>query len=218
MLEIIKQRHSVRQFYARTIEEEKRQQLNDIIEIANKEAGLHIQACFDEPDAFNSFMAHYGKFEGVTNYIALVAEKNKDEQIGYYGEQLVLKAQLLGLNSCWVALTYSKKKTKIVKEKSEKIYCVIVLGYGKNKGIEHKIKSVSEVSNISESTPDWFNNGVEASLYAPTAMNQQKFKFLYDDGKVITKAGSGFYTKIDLGIAKCHFEIGAGQKVEFIKK
>ena len=29
-------------------------------------------------------------------------------------------------------------------------------------------------------------------------------------GSVAAKAGAGFYTKVDLGIAKYHFEIGAG--------
>ena len=58
--------------------------------------------------------------------------------------------------------------------------------------------------------PDWFRAGAEAALLAPTAMNQQKFLFVLDGNKVSAKAGFGFYTKIDLGIAKCHFEIGAG--------
>lgn len=40
-------------------------------------------------------------------------------------------------------------------------------------------------------------------------MNQQKFKFEREGEKVIAKAGIGFYTKIDLGIAKYHFEVGA---------
>lgn len=31
-----------------------------------------------------------------------------DERIGYYGEQLVLLAQALGLNTCWAGLSYRK--------------------------------------------------------------------------------------------------------------
>ena len=50
-------------------------------------------------------------------------------------------------------------------------------------------------------------------MLAPTAMNQQKFVF-YLSGKntVTARAGAGFYTKIDLGIVKYHFEIGAGHE------
>ena len=41
-------------------------------------------------------------------------------------------------------------------------------------------------------------------------MNQQKFTFALSGNRVSVKAGIGFYTKIDLGIVKYHFEAGAG--------
>ena len=59
--------------------------------------------------------------------------------------------------------------------------------------------------------PYWFRKGVEAALLAPTAMNQQKFKFTLRGDTVSAKAGMGFYTKVDLGIVKYHFELGAGR-------
>ena len=43
-------------------------------------------------------------------------------------------------------------------------------------------------------------------------MNQQKFVFTLNGNKVSAKAGLGFYSKIDLGIAKYHFEAGAGKE------
>jgi hypothetical protein len=54
------------------------------------------------------------KFTGVQNYIALIGKKSSslEEQAGYYGEQLVLTAQQLGLNTCWVAMTVSKGTVK----------------------------------------------------------------------------------------------------------
>lgn len=215
MIELLQKRHSVRQYEAVEIEDDKKEQLNALISTANKTANLHIQACYDEPEAFNTFMAHYGKFDGVINYVVLIGKKGMDEQIGYWGEKIVLKAQELGLNTCWVALTYGKKKTKVELAKGEKIYCTLALGYGKTQGVSHKTKTAQQVSNADSTTPKWFNDGVEASLLAPTAMNQQKFKFIYENGKVIAKSGVGFYTKIDLGIAKCHFEIGANQPIEW---
>ena len=60
--------------------------------------------------------------------------------------------------------------------------------------------------------PEWFKKCVEAALLAPTAVNQQKFFFSLDNGRVSARAGMGFYSKIDLGIAKCHFELGAGKE------
>ena len=95
---------------------------------------------------------------------------------------------------------------------NEKLSVVIAVGYGKTNGVAHKSKPAESVSNISADSPDWFRKGVEAALLAPTAMNQQKFTLTYANGRVSAKAGSGFYTKVDLGIVKYHFEIGAGKE------
>lgn len=207
MIELMKQRHSVRQYENKQIEQEKRNVLNDLIENINKKSGLNIQIKYDEPKVFDTFMAHYGKFEGVNNYVILIGEKNNDINIGYYGEEIVLKAQELGLNTCWVAMTYGKGKVDVNINKNEKIYCVLSLGYGKTQGVEHKNKKLEQVSNVSTETPEWFKEGIEAALFAPTAMNQQKFYFYYKDEQVYIKTKKGFYSKIDLGIAKYHFEI-----------
>lgn len=70
-------------------------------------------------------MAHYGKFSGVTNYIAMIGRKSSElgEKCGYYGERLVLKAQELGLNTCWVAMTYSKIKNAFIVGQGRKDMC-----------------------------------------------------------------------------------------------
>lgn len=208
-------RHSVRTYLDKEIEEHILEKLEEEIKICNIESGLHIQLITNEPKAFDSFMAHYGKFSGVKNYIALIGKKTKklDELCGYYGERLVLLAQQLGLNSCFVAMTYKKIPSAFVIDKNEKLRIVIAIGYGKTDGASHKIKPIEKVCNYSSDLPEWFINGVNMALLAPTAMNQQKFKFIYDNGKVLTKPGVGFYSKIDLGIAKYHFEIGSNRKL-----
>ena len=75
ILEIMKARHSVRQYSSKKIEDEKQEQLSALVKECNRESGLNIQTIFDEPNCFNSRTAHYGKFSGVENYIALVGEK-----------------------------------------------------------------------------------------------------------------------------------------------
>lgn len=214
--EIMEQRHSVRQYSEAPIEGEKRAVLDEMAARFNREEDLHIQIIYDEPGCFDSFMAHYGKFTGVGNYIALVGKKGAEteKKLGYYGEALVLKAQEIGLNTCWVALTHGKSKAVV--EKGEKLFCLISLGYGTNAGVPHKNKPLSEVCNATETTPEWFLNGVKAALFAPTAMNQQKFFFHFDsDDKVKATCGRGFYTKLDLGIACYHFEMRTGKKPIF---
>ncbi len=228
LLQAIKQRHSVRSYTDRPIEGAVKESLRSFTEQCAGESDLHLQLILDEPNAFDSFMAHYGKFSGVRNYIALVGKKNADleERCGYYGEKIVLYAQSLGLNTCWVAQTYSKGKAKIDIGKGEKLCAVIAVGYGATAGVPHKSKSRESVMKIQEKapgaqgepqgnlqgTPKWFLNGVDAALLAPTAVNQQKFTFILNGNDVSAKAGLGFYSKMDLGIVKYHFEIGAGRE------
>ncbi len=212
LLEVMKQRHSVRQYADTPIEQEKRAELNALTEKINAETGLHIQIVYDEPKCFDSFMARYGKFSGVCNYIALIGKKSADldVKLGYYGEALALKAQELGLNTCWVAMTHGKNSAVV--NKGEKLLCLISLGYGKTQGVVHKNKPLQDVCNFGDSMPEWFLQGVEAALLAPTAMNQQKFFFeLQSDDSVKLKCGRGFYAKLDLGIVKYHFEAISGK-------
>lgn len=210
LMQAVKERHSVRKYADKAINEQLRGQIVEEIAKCNQESGLNIQAVFDEEKAFDCFMARYGKFSGVKNYIVLAGEKGKDEQVGYYGERLVIFMQSLSLNSCWVALTYKKIKGAYSLNKGEKVYCVLAFGYGENGGAEHKIKPMEKVANV-ENAPEWFLKGVECALLAPTAMNQQKFRFSVDGDEVQLKAGSGFYTKIDAGIVKYHFELAVGK-------
>lgn len=214
ILKIMKARHSVRQYNGKKIESGIRETLAALVNECNKESGLNIQIMFDEPKCFDSMMAHYGKFSGVENYIALVGKKGPDldEKAGYYGEKLVLKAQELGLNTCWVAMTHGKSTAQI--RRDEKLACIIALGYGTTQGVAHKNKSVEQLCNCASNMPDWFSKGMEAALLAPTAMNQQKFFITLENNRVSARAGKGFYTKTDLGIVKYHFEAATGHKVE----
>lgn len=217
-LDVMKARHSVRSYLDKPIEEEKRAELENLLKKCNEESGLHMQIIYNETKCFDTMMAHYGKFKGVQNYIALVGKRTKEleEKCGYYGEQLVLKAQELGLNTCWVAMSYGRGKCAAKIDSGEKLVVVISLGYGETQGVTHKVKEVSEVSNYVANQPEWFRKGVEAALLAPTAMNQQKFYLSLDNDKVTAKAGMGFYTKLDLGIVKYHFEVGSEHKVQSI--
>jgi nitroreductase len=253
--EAIEARHSVRAYKEQPLAEEVVKVLEEQIAILNQEGQLHIQLILNEPKAFQGTLAKYGKFRGVTNYIVMAGKKaaskreegktgfdspereqartkfksdDLDERVGYYGEHLVLLAQTLGLNTCWVGLSYSKVPGTYVLDEGEKIACYIAIGYGETQGVGHKIKTVEQVSrsdvrtlgsskDATDITPSWFTKGVEAALLAPTAVNQQKFSFEYvgmSNNRHQVRAKKGFsligYTKMDLGIAKCHFEIGAG--------
>ena len=218
--EAIQARHSVRAYKNQSLTEDVVKVLEEQAAILNREGKLHIQLILNEPKAFQGTLAKYGRFRNVTNYFVIAGKQtgDLDERVGYYGEHLVLLAQTLGLNTCWVGLSYTKVPGTYVLDEGEKIACYIALGYGETQGVGHKIKSVGQVSNASDATPKWFQEGVEAALLAPTAVNQQKFSFEYAGMKnnrhqVHAKRGFSLfgYTQMDLGIAKYHFEVGAGK-------
>lgn len=220
LLEAIESRHSVRRYKDIPLTKETVKILLQKIEEINRKGELHIQLIMNEPKAFKGIFA-YGRFSGVNNYFVVSGKKadDLDERAGYYGEQLVLLAQQLGLNTCWVGQSYRKIENTFKLDDGEKIVCYIAVGYGETQGAEHKHKTLEDVSNINRLTPEWFKKGVTAALLAPTAVNQQKFYFEYvlsdeENQKPKVKAKKLFslvgYTNVDLGIAKCHFEIAAG--------
>ena len=245
ILEAIEARHSVRRYTDEPVREEALAILREKIEEVNRIGGLHVQLVTDEPKAFSGLMA-YGAFSGVRTYLVMAGKKDGaegrgqkgggpegqagdvqsglghdgrclEERIGYYGEQLVLLAQRLGLNTCWAGASYKKIPGTYELEDDEKIGCYIAIGYGITQGHGHKVKTPEEVSNASDQTPAWFNKGVDAALLAPTAVNQQKFRIEYlgtkdDCAKVSAKPTFSMmgYAKMDLGIVKYHFEVAAG--------
>ncbi|MBR0276094.1 MAG: nitroreductase [Prevotella sp.] len=230
--EAMEARHSVRVYKNEPLAEDACRRLEEEIAVVNQRGSLHVQLIMNEPKAFQGTLAKYGKFRNVTSYLVMAGRKadDLDERIGYYVEHLVLLAQTLGLNTCWVGLSYKKIPDTYVLEEGEVIKAYIAIGYGETQGTSHKIKTPEQVSNVTHISPAWFRKGVEAALLAPTAVNQQKFTFEYvgmNKGEVSNvdnivegtrhqvRAKKGFsligYTQMDLGIAKCHFEIGAGQ-------
>ena len=219
--EAIVARHSVRTYKKQPLTEDVVKVLEEHIAFVNRKGRLHVQLVLNEPRAFQGTLAKYGKFRNADNYFVMAGQKSDDldERIGYFGEHLVLLAQTLGLNTCWVGLSYSKIPGTYLLDQGEKIACYIAIGYGETPGSGHKIKTIEQVSNVSDTTPSWFKKGVESALLAPTAVNQQKFYFEYAGMKnghhyVLGKKGFSLigYTQMDLGIAKYHFEAGAGKE------
>lgn len=133
-----------------------------------------------------------------------------EERVGYYGELLALEAQMAGLNTCWVALTYRKKVLAATVADSEACPCVLAVGHGSNQGFTHKTKPVEKLCRSDcDPMPDWFEAGIEAARLAPTALNQQRFLIVLENGAVRAEALAGPCSSIDLGIVKRHFELGA---------
>ena len=214
--EAVRSRHSVRQYKDEPISEEHVSRLNEIIKQCNIQSGLNMQLICNDPECFDVFLAHYGKFENAVNYIALIAKKsidNREELAGYYGQRIVLEAQMMGLKTCWVAGTYGKKKCKADIADDEQLICVIAIGYGKDQGKPHLSKSIDKFCDMPvDKMPDWFREGVEAAMLAPTAINQQKFKISLVNDEAVIEAKRVPMAKIDLGIVRYNFEVYSSHK------
>ena len=213
-LEAIRQRHSVRQYRPDRIEEEKTSLLKAKIDELNAKGGLHLQFIEDADKTYNKLFNRVSGLGSAPSVIACVGKDDKslDQRAGYYGEKLVLYAQTLGLNTCWTG-TFNRKTITADVPESERLVISIAIGYGKDQGKAHKSKSKEQVSEASGQRPEWFEKGLEAALLAPTAINQQKFLIkLNGDESVEFIDKGGPFSQVDIGIVKCHFEIGSGKK------
>ncbi len=223
LLQAIKERHSVRKYIDKPIPADVASKLSAAILRINSEQGLNIQMVLEEPKCFASGMWKYGQFSGVRNYLVMAAPKGCKEKIGYYGEELVLLAQTLGLNTCWVGLTYTKIPGTFTLRPGDIVHCMISLGYGADSGKQHPEKALEKFYEVASGAGvdggsvahEWFLNGMKAAVLAPTAVNQQKFKFTLHPGNVVetkTLFSLSGYTQIDLGIVKYHFTLAAGSE------
>lgn len=214
-ISLMKSRHAVRQYTDEEITGEVLNNLKEEIKRAESESGLKFQLILNEPNAFDCYLSKKLGFKNANNYIVITGKKGFENEMhgGYFGEQIVLKAQELGLNTCWVAHTFSKKKLQYNLEKGEKLICVITIGYGETQGKGHKNCSIDKLCDFRGDMPHWFMNGMDTAMLAPTAKNGQKFCLVLRNGnevKLISRGGS--CKGVTLGIVKLHFEIGAGKE------
>ena len=206
----IKLRHSVRNYKDEPLNQAQIDELNAFITKVNEESGLHIRLRVNE-DIFSHWILGYGFIKSCKNYLRFAGPDSKDlqEKVGYYGEMVILKAQQLGLHTCWVGGTYRKKD---VKEEGSTLVCVAAIGVGKDNGKPAKSEPI-EAYYEGNDVPSWFLDGIRAVILAPSAVNQKKWRFRYQEGEVEALSGGKHFPEVDLGIAKLHFEIGAKRKV-----
>lgn len=212
--EAIEERHMVRHYIDKPIPPEIKKQLEERIEKINKENNLNFTLVTESAKGVG-FLARALFKPVVYNYIIFAGEDNDslDEKIGYFGSDIMLYAQTLGLNSWWNGGMFSRSETKKFFDKGDiRVNGVLAVGYGQDKGKPHKSKSAKEISSYEGKAPQWFINGVRAVLFAPTAVNKQNFTIKGKDNKVLMKYKSGYLSDVDLGIGKYHFEVGAGKE------
>ena len=203
------ERHSVRKYTTEPLSEEHVKALNDAIAQVNEESGLDARLVINEPKGFGNLMLKTTGFKNCVNYIAMIGpnDDSLNERCGYYGERLVLLAQSLGLRTCW-ALLCNKKHVDV--PVGERFAIGISVGYGMNDGVQHKDRPVSEIADLTDA-PEWFRKGIECVMLAPSGMNKQPISFSQKDGVVSVHHKDSNLSRFDCGIARYHFELGAGK-------
>ncbi len=208
-IEAVRARHSVRNYLDRKIDENTVRQLQEAIAACNRTGRLHLQLLTDPGKTFGHMLS---RLMGLASAPAVIAcagpdDEGLDERIGYYGERIVLLAQALGLNTCWAG-TFSKGQVPAELAAGERLSIVIAVGYGKTGGNARRSKTAEQSAPGAADAPQWFREGVELALLAPTAINQQNFRFSLDpDGTVRAADLGGPFSRVDLGIVKYHFDL-----------
>lgn len=210
LLEAVDKRHTVRRFLDRPIEKEVLEKLIARIEKNNEELNLKMTLKTESDEAFSAIWK-LTLARSVHNYIILSGDGDCEERLGYASSDLMLYGQTLGLNTWWIGGSFSKTRTNRMAE-GDNTPGVLVIGYGENQGRDHRSKKFAEVCRYDGQMPQWFINGVNAALKAPTAVNRQAFMLEGKDDKVSISYAPGPLSKADRGIIRHHFEIGAGRE------
>ena len=156
--------------------------------------GIRIVPIFEDGSPFAASSGHV-LFTGVRNYLVMAGP-------------------------CWVAGTYNRKKVKAALAPGERLVCVIPFGHVKPepsirekmlaKTIKRRRKKVRDMLVADGRPENWVVYSVRAATHAPSAMNRQPVRFIYEDGLVSAVVKQEEETDlIDLGIAKLNFEAGA---------
>ncbi len=175
--EAIEKRHMVRQYTSKAIPKDIVELLHARIDENNKTYHLHLALVVGNSDGIGG-MAKRLLSKTVNNYIILAGTDTPelDEKLGYCGADLILYAQTLGLNTWWVGGMFNGKGAlKNLSRQDVRVNGVIAIGYGKTQGVPHKSKTAAEISVYNGDAPQWFIDGVNALLYAPTALNKQPY-------------------------------------------
>jgi len=235
IIEAIDIRRSRRKYLRTPISAENVSRLQQSIDQYNQEAGLRFQLILNSGGAFKGFKRSYGLLTGVENYLALVgSQKDPDihEKTGRYGELLVLEATTMGLGTCWIGGAFEKESCVCDVGEDEDFICVIPIGnVEKSQSVKERLvsgamhrksKTSDELLRSDCEVPEWMKNGMQAVMRAPSGLNLQPVGFSYQNGilqasvepaagekKVLEKQNE--MNLIELGIAKLHFELGAGK-------
>ena len=176
--------------------------------------GVRIDVLRDE----HVFTGMFGaKIKGTSSFAALFSRDARPETVGYIGEAFVLECTALGLQTCWLGVSFSKQSlhNAIKLRQGEKLVCIISMGQCAEGYVARKRRTVAELTEITDeqfaNLPEWKRCAVACARMAPSAINAQPWSFDTDGpGIGVENASWNFgWGRLDCGIAMLHIELGA---------
>ncbi|MFC1959021.1 nitroreductase family protein [Chloroflexota bacterium] len=189
----------------------------------------------ESPDkVFKGAIGPYGKIRGASAFIAFIGNIKSpwvQEQVGYTGEGIVLEAEALNLNTCWVGGFFRPKvvKSLISIGEDEIVIAVTPVGYATKRlsfeeklmtgfGLTHRRKALSDlVIGLKDSEwPQWIRKALEAARIAPSAVNRQPWRFHVEQESITIATNSNslkreptMSKRLCCGTAMLHIETAA---------
>ena len=190
------------------------QQLHKAIDLCGRKSGLHVRLITGDSAPFSGPQDD-GSLSGVENYLMLEGPadlRDLEEKCGYFGEQLVLTAASMGLQTCWLGGSYDPGACPPSRE-GDRLVALIAIGHSAEEAPQRRraLKDSSVLASGFDRAPAWASGAVEAVRRAPSAMDRQPYRFTYRADQTVEArlTHRGPFSLVDLGIAKLHFELGA---------
>ena len=236
MIQAINLRKSIRNYKDKSVSVEYLQKIKTIIndakplfdnipmEVLLIEEGEKIKA------TFKGLMDKYTKVKA-PHYLAFTSEIQEGhlENIGFMGEEIVLKLTELGIGTCWVGSAIKQEVFKsLVKVQDKQSYIILVaFGYPAEelKPVETR-KRLDKSKLVTGAYEHQYETIIKALIDAPSAVNSQPWKLSINNNKfdlylenrnILTKKMLKDMNRIDMGIGLSHLynsAIELGYKVE----
>ncbi len=241
IIEAIKQRRSVRSFDGESLTGEQKTMLGNAIAESTSPFGGSVSIRLKHFDLKAGYKpSTYGTIRGAEDYFLLGIADGEDSALsaGYRFEQVVLKAGMAGLGTCWIAATF--KGSVFNRDETwpdgEQLRIVCPVGTPAGMGFREKLTRLAVGSKnrkpfdelflsidgkTSVDTDSTFHEALEMMRLAPSSTNSQPWRALVADDAVhfyyIDKSEASV---LDTGIGICHFDLTMqyqGKKGSFSK-
>jgi nitroreductase len=245
LYEAIEHRHSVRSYTGEPLPGELREKL--VLFLQNgwepypgaRTRAVLLEGVETTGKIFKGFLGSYGAVQNAPAMICMIANVEDPyfyEATGYMGEQWVLYATWLGLDTCWVGGFFRPEVAGdlIGLEKGERVLAVSPVGFAKKDGMSAFYeglfkfgtkrgarKPLEQISYLEDVVPPrWIERGMEAVRIAPSSYNKQPWHvFYHKDGRISMSSiveykdkkpvypGAPNSSRLCCGIAMLHFKV-----------